>query len=64
LNSRPGGGPDGKMIPFGDKANVLGTRWMSLQATSTTNAVHGYGLHGTWEPERLAFKPAPDAFAC
>lgn len=45
--------PDGKMIPFGDKENVLGTRWMSLQATSTTNAVRGYGLHGTWEPETI-----------
>ncbi|MDP2989147.1 MAG: L,D-transpeptidase family protein [Kiritimatiellota bacterium] len=45
--------PDGKMIPFGDKENVLGTRWMSLQATSPTNAVRGYGLHGTWEPETI-----------
>lgn len=45
--------PDGKMIPYGDKANVLGTRWMSLQATSPTNAVRGYGLHGTWEPETI-----------
>ena len=45
--------PDGKMIPFGDKENVLGTRWMSLQATSATNAVRGYGLHGTWEPETI-----------
>jgi len=48
--------PDGKMIPFGDKANVLGTRWMSLQATSTTNAVRGYGLHGTWEPETIGLQ--------
>ncbi|MBU4212704.1 MAG: L,D-transpeptidase family protein [Verrucomicrobia bacterium] len=45
--------PDGKMIPFGDKENVLGTRWMSLRATSPTNAVRGYGLHGTWEPETI-----------
>ena len=45
--------PDGKMIPFGDKENVLGTRWMSIQATNTTNAVRGYGLHGTWEPETI-----------
>ena len=48
--------PDGKMIPFGDKANVLGTRWMSLQATSTTNAARGYGLHGTWEPETIGLQ--------
>lgn len=41
------------MIPFGDKDNVLGTRWMSLQAANPTNAVRGYGLHGTWEPETI-----------
>jgi len=45
--------PDGKMIPFGDKENVLGTRWLSLRATGTTHAVRGYGLHGTWEPETI-----------
>lgn len=45
--------PDGKMIPFGDKENVLGTRWMSLQPTGKTEAVRGYGLHGTWEPETI-----------
>ncbi|MFH1476972.1 MAG: L,D-transpeptidase family protein [Verrucomicrobiota bacterium] len=45
--------PDGKMIPFGDKENVLGTRWMSLQATGVTDTVRGYGLHGTWEPETI-----------
>jgi lipoprotein-anchoring transpeptidase ErfK/SrfK len=45
--------PDGKMIPFGDKENVLGTRWLSLQATGATDAVRGYGLHGTWEPETI-----------
>jgi len=45
--------PDGKMVPFGDKENVLGTRWMSLRATGTTAAVRGYGLHGTWEPATI-----------
>ncbi|MFA5043366.1 MAG: L,D-transpeptidase family protein [Kiritimatiellia bacterium] len=45
--------PDGRMVPFGDKENVLGTRWMSIQATGTTSAVRGYGLHGTWEPETI-----------
>lgn len=45
--------PDGKMIPFGDKENVLGTRWMSLQATGATPTVRGYGLHGTWEPQTI-----------
>mgnify|MGYP003587169858 CR=1 FL=1 len=45
--------PDGKMIPFGDKENVLGTRWMSLSATGETPKLRGYGIHGTWEPETI-----------
>ena len=45
--------PDGKMIPFGDKENVLGTRWMSLAATGETSKVRGYGIHGTWEPDTI-----------
>lgn len=45
--------PDGKMIPFGDKENVLGTRWMSLAATGATPKVRGYGIHGTWEPDTI-----------
>lgn len=45
--------PDGKMIPFGDKENVLGTRWMSLTATGETPKVRGYGIHGTWEPDTI-----------
>lgn len=45
--------PDGKMIPFGDKENVLGTRWMSLTATGVTPKVRGYGIHGTWEPDTI-----------
>ncbi|MDO9541934.1 MAG: L,D-transpeptidase family protein [Kiritimatiellia bacterium] len=46
--------PDGKMIPFGDKENVLGTRWMSLTATGATPKVRGYGIHGTWEPDTIS----------
>lgn len=38
--------PDGKAIPFGDKENLLGTHWLSIN-------VKGYGLHGTWEPETI-----------
>ena len=45
--------PDGKMVPYGDKENVLGTHWMSIQATGNTPAVRGYGLHGTWEPATI-----------
>lgn len=39
---KPGEG----VIPFGDKRNVLGTRWMGFNKT-------GYGIHGTWEPESV-----------
>lgn len=45
--------PDGKMVPYGDKENVLGTRWLSLAATGATAKVRGYGIHGTWEPETV-----------
>jgi lipoprotein-anchoring transpeptidase ErfK/SrfK len=43
--------PDGKMIPYGDKDNILGTRWLSLRTTSTNaeDDVRGYGIHGTWD---------------
>lgn len=37
---------DGKVIPYGDPANLLGTRWMGLTKK-------GYGIHGTLEPEKL-----------
>jgi LysM repeat protein len=46
---KPGGGA----IPFGDPENVLGTRWMSIQAVEGTPQVRGYGIHGTWEPETI-----------
>ncbi len=38
-----------RQIPYGDPANVLGTRWMPLAATGETQAVSGIGLHGTWD---------------
>lgn len=38
--------PDGKSIPYGDKENLLGTHWMSID-------VPGFGLHGTWEPDTI-----------
>jgi lipoprotein-anchoring transpeptidase ErfK/SrfK len=45
--------PDGKEVPYGDKENILGTRWMTLRATGTTADVRGYGIHGTWEPDSV-----------
>lgn len=34
---------EGKVIPFGDPQNILGTRWMGFDKK-------GYGVHGTWDP--------------
>lgn len=45
--------PDGNMIPFGDKENVLGTRWMTLTPVKGTPSVSGYGIHGTWESDTV-----------
>jgi lipoprotein-anchoring transpeptidase ErfK/SrfK len=41
--------PDGKLIPYGDEENILGTRWMTLRATGDTADARGYGIHGTWD---------------
>jgi len=38
--------PDGKVIPYGDPANLLGTRWMGISKP-------GYGIHGTFESQKL-----------
>jgi len=40
---------DGKIVPFGDKENILGTRWMAIKATGDTKPIKGYGIHGTWD---------------
>ena len=45
--------PDGREVPFGDKENILGTRWFSMRATGDTEDVRGYGIHGTWAPESV-----------
>jgi len=45
--------PDGREVPFGDKENILGTRWLSMRATGETEDVRGYGIHGTWAPESV-----------
>jgi lipoprotein-anchoring transpeptidase ErfK/SrfK len=38
--------PDGRVIPFGDPENVLGTHWLGLN-------VPRYGIHGTWETNSI-----------
>jgi lipoprotein-anchoring transpeptidase ErfK/SrfK len=45
--------PDGKEVPYGDPENILGTRWMSIRATGTTEDVRGYGIHGTWDENSI-----------
>ena len=45
--------PDGKVVPFGDKENILGTRWMAIAATDGTPPAKGYGIHGTWDESSL-----------
>ena len=45
--------PDGKVVPFGDKENILGTRWMAIAATGDTPPARGYGIHGTWDESSL-----------
>ena len=44
---------DGRTIPYGDKENILGTRWLALKATGSTEPVKGYGIHGTWDSESI-----------
>ncbi len=45
--------PDGKVIPYGDPENILGTRWLALKPTGDTPPVSGYGIHGTWEEDTI-----------
>lgn len=45
--------PDGRLIPYGDKENILGTRWMAIAARGDTPEARGYGIHGTWSPETI-----------
>ncbi|MFH1998633.1 MAG: L,D-transpeptidase family protein [Planctomycetota bacterium] len=40
----------GKIIPYGDPKNVLGTRWLGFE--NQENA-RGFGIHGTTEPDSI-----------
>ena len=42
--------PGGKRIPFGQKGNPLGTRWMGFRDTPDAQ---GFGIHGTDEPDSI-----------
>ncbi len=39
--------PTGRVVPYGDPDNPLGTRWVGLANSG------GLGIHGTWEPETI-----------
>ena len=42
--------PDGKVIPYGEPENILGTRWLNLEpAGDTDKTLTGFGIHGTWD---------------
>lgn len=43
---------NGNVIPFGDPANVLGTRWMGF---ANRPGATGFGIHGTAHPESIGF---------
>lgn len=40
----------GRIIPFGDPENILGTRWLGFE--NQENA-RGFGIHGTSQPESI-----------
>ncbi len=43
-----------RKIPYGDPRNILGTRWMGIQATGDTDpSLRGFGIHGTTEPDSI-----------
>ena len=50
---KPSWWKDGREIPYGDKENILGTRWMRIAATGDTPPASGYGIHGTWDNSTL-----------
>ena len=58
INSKvkePAWTPPGRpAVPFGNPENVLGTRWLGLQAIEKTDiTLKGFGIHGTWQPDSI-----------
>ena len=53
--------PEGR-IPPSDPRNILGTRWMGLEATGDTSPyLTGYGIHGTTLPDTVG---TPSSAGC
>jgi len=42
--------PGGRRVPFGQKGNPLGTRWLGFRDTADAQ---GFGIHGTDEPRSI-----------
>lgn len=42
--------PDGKVYPFGEKENILGTHWLGFEKSES---FAGFGIHGTAFPETI-----------
>lgn len=53
--SEPPWWPEGgkASVPYGDPKNILGTRWLAIEATGDTPRVSGYGIHGTWDDSTI-----------
>lgn len=43
----------GKIIPFGDPRNILGTRWIPFDDYSENGTGAGIGIHGTTKPKSV-----------
>jgi lipoprotein-anchoring transpeptidase ErfK/SrfK len=44
---------DGRRVPFGEKENILGTRWMGFATAENGGQGAGLGVHGTAFPESV-----------
>jgi lipoprotein-anchoring transpeptidase ErfK/SrfK len=44
----------GPPVPFGDEANILGTRWLAIKTLKDPKTDRrGLGIHGTWKNESI-----------
>lgn len=44
---------EGRVIPYGDPAHELGSRWMGIVENDPNSDLSGYGIHGTNRPETI-----------
>lgn len=53
--------PDGTPVAPGNARNILGSRWVALDATGATPDASGLGLHGTRNPAALG-RPSDEGY--